>query len=352
VHIGPTGIEMVPRWLQELRETITRASRRIGSRTDNGDDFERREQAALDIMEVSLRDRFPFALFLRTFHIQFILGNPRYPGDPRGVYTLRDRFAEVLKHGVGALAVAQLGEMPFMESVNASPIPLLALNDDSWESTVDQLIRAASIIVMEVQQVTPGVEREFDMLDRHGKNNETVVVIPDPGMGFELSELQPPLSIFPRVIHISELRMNSPHRSFVFGDLLARTYQIARSSRYERLAAELNGEWYQRFPVTFDGVERGYEQLGRLYVSRGAFGRAAIRCQRALNVATARHDPRAIGDQYVNLAKTAFVAGDHAKFRSFLEQAEHSFTEAGQAFDRSKIESELMLSHIRGVMRR
>jgi hypothetical protein len=256
-----------------------------------------------------------------------------------------------LKHGVGALAVAQAGEMPFLNSVNASPIPLLALDDRSWESTVDHLVRGAAIIVMEVQLFTPGVTREFDMLDRHGKHNETVVVIPDPGMGFELSELQPPLSAFPRVVHASEVTIDNPHRSFVLADLLARTYRIARSSRYERLAAQLNGEWYQRFPVTFEGVERGYEKLGKLYVSRGAFGRAAIRFQRALNVAITRQDPGAMAHQYVNLARTAFAAGDQLKCRSFLEQAKDGFAQVGQAFDPSAVESELNLSLIRSVMR-
>jgi len=331
----------------QIRTAYSRLYRRSGGDEDG---FEQRSQAARDILTRHRRARRPFVLFLRTFDIQFVLGSPRYPGDPGGVYFLRDRINKRLKRGVGLVAIAQQGELPFMRSTKASAVPLLWLENENWEPVVDHLIGAASIILTEVTHLTPGVVRELELIRHHAKEDETIVVLPGPDMPFDLSELSPPLSDFPRVVRISELPAKNPLRSFVFADLVTRIYEIARASDYERLAADLNGEWRRRFPVTFDGVVEGYDRLGKFYLPRRVLGLALARFQKALTAAKARHDLRGIAEQYVNLARVMYAAGDPTASRSWLEQARSAFDEVGHKFDVAAMESELAMSLIKEVM--
>jgi hypothetical protein len=338
-------------FLQQLRRKTLDVIKNLKSGGDD-DEFERRLQAGQDVLARYEKDRHPFILFLRTFDIQFFLGNPAYPGDPNGVYPLRDRINRTLKKGVGLVAIAQSGEFPSMRSVKASSAPLLRLRDENWELVVAHLIGAASIIVTEVVDFSWGVTREFEMIRHHRKEGETVVILPSPDMPFDLSELCATLSTFTRIVRASELPPTHPLRSFVFADLLARTYEIARASSYERLAADLNGEWQRRFPVTFNGVVQGYDELGRFYLKQGVLGLANARFQRALMVASAHRNFQAMAQQYVNLARVMFAAGDREKSRSLLEQARDAFGEVGSKFDVDAMERELTFAFVKHVMRR
>jgi hypothetical protein len=337
-------------WFRGFRNSIGRGNRPQALRAE--DELDQRWEAARNTLSRYERDRYPFVLFLRNFDFQLIFGNPAFPGAPSGVYFLRDRIHKALKHGVGVVAIAQeSGEFPFMGSAKASAAPLLWLEDKDWESVVDRLIGAANIIVTEVQSLSKGVAREFEMIQHHRKQAETVVVLPSPDLPFESLELLPQLSTFPRVVHAAELPLGNPLRSFVLMDLVARTYQIARASAYERLAADLNGDWQKRFPVTFDRVGQGYDELGKFYLNRRALALATARFQKALLAASARGDPRRMAEQHVNLARVPYSVGDLANAHSILVQARDSLAKDGYKFDVEAIEAEFAISLIRHVMR-
>lgn len=319
---------------------VSSISNSNGQRGD--DEFERRREEALELLARYQRDRYPFVLFLRTFRTHFVLGNPAYPGDPDGVYLLRDRINKALQHNVGVLAIAEVGgEFPSLSSAKASAAPLLSLRNEDWESTVDCYIRWASIIVTEVQQLSWGVIREFEMIHQHHKEGHTVVVVPDPGVDYGLSELRPPLADMPRVVCVSELLPDNPLKSFVFADLLERTYKIACLRGDERLAIDLNGEWRKRFPLTFEGVGRGYERQGKVYLNQGALGLATARFKKALIALGVQGDLKGRADQYVNLCRVGCAAGDGANARQYLEQSRDSLAEHGYKFDVETILREL-----------
>ena len=59
-------------------------------------------------------------------------------------------------------------------------IPRLFLPDDGWQEVVGQVVRAAEVIVVQVEELTPGVLWELDCIRTHGRSPSTLVVLARP----------------------------------------------------------------------------------------------------------------------------------------------------------------------------
>jgi len=126
---------------------------------------------------------------------------------------------------------------------------------------------------------------------------------------------------------------SSPLDSFVFADLLERTYKLADLEQHERVAIDLNHEREKRFPTTFRGVGVGYERLGRSCLCRGALAEAKVRFQKAQIAFVVEGDGKGAAAQFLNFARVGCAAGDGANAREYLDRVRSSFAVDGYDFD-------------------
>lgn len=216
-------------------------------------DVETHQQAARVLVKY-LDEGEPFGLFLRNFEIEgFLRMGATGAGPVRA-------SVQLPRAGVVEQYIAQaFGErVPFLGISNNAPtlpgderhIPKLELPNERWQEVVEELVRAAEIIVANVERLTPGVLFELDTIRRLGRLEQTVVVISEPD---ELMSALPrvlidapapeapkashdsaPLAPFRRVAYAADLPAR-PEDSPIFSDLLGRIDGIRRLGLAERM---------------------------------------------------------------------------------------------------------------------
>ena len=126
----------------------------------------------------------PFGLFLRNFDIEGYMS--RGSGAPEPIRV----SVQFTDHGLLEEQVAaEIGpKLPFIGVGNNMPVrpdfkqrlPRILLSNEHWQEVVEELIGAASMIVMDIVRLTPGVRWELGMVERLGKQDQTVVIISAP----------------------------------------------------------------------------------------------------------------------------------------------------------------------------
>jgi hypothetical protein len=147
------------------------------------------------------------------------------------------------------LASALRGRLPILGIANPSvhrsdyrhAVPKVSLPFDRWQEVLHGLVQDASLIVMDLDRLSPGVSFELRTILQHNKQQRTVIVLSDPsrqpetdanvqnlyalrGIDIERPEpldlSGPELSQFPRVIRESEVPFADLDGSPLFSDLL------------------------------------------------------------------------------------------------------------------------------------
>jgi hypothetical protein len=197
----------------------------------------------------------PFGIFLRNFDAEGSVMKGSGAPEP-----IRVNLQLTSQSAIEKKLVATLGaKLPLVGVGNNAPLrpdfqqqlPRLLLPNQHWQQVVEELIRAAAIIVVDVIRLTPGVLWELETIERLGKQNDTVVTLSPPRpeedavkvaeelYGVNRPEYpparrdSPSLAKFPRVIPVSELTdsvVDAPQ----FSDLIARVEQVQKLSPNER----------------------------------------------------------------------------------------------------------------------
>ena len=176
---------------------------------------------------------------------------------------------------------------------------------------------------------TMTVGLELDMSIDAGKVAQTAVVIPAPDSEFEPLDDHKSLKRFPRVLSHDEIPALNAVDCFVFRDLLDRARAIAALDGAERRELVDNGRLDERFPVTFEGLREGYVALGADYEQKGEPRRAARSYFRAIVVAAAHDDTRAIADIAEKVGMLALRMGDRPAALNYLNGAAQAAERVG-----------------------
>jgi hypothetical protein len=59
-------------------------------------------------------------------------------------------------------------------------IPVLILEDETWEESVTHLVKNAAVLVVHCLYLSPGVERELEIISKFQRQDSTIVVLPPP----------------------------------------------------------------------------------------------------------------------------------------------------------------------------
>jgi hypothetical protein len=229
-------------------------------------------------VERFVRDRTPFALYLRSFDIEAsetvvpIADAQRWRRSDRANAIERavmqgmspsaavaglvqtDQWL-ISRIGSPSEVDAYLGERvarhiavitvsnPAAIAVRGGRVPRLELGHDTWDLGVRLLISAAHLIVVECFNLTPGVLTELKLIQNRGRAAETVIVLPSTKSGEEMTSLSgslipglagvedapqapiitrnaPALRVFARVIEEDSLLADDPNALDVFAGLL------------------------------------------------------------------------------------------------------------------------------------
>ena len=197
----------------------------------------------------------PFGLFLRNFDIEGYMSRGSGAPEPIRVsvqFTDRGLLEEQVAAEVGP-------KLPFVGVGNNMPVrpdfkqrlPRILLSNEHWQEVVEELIGAASIIVMDIVRLTPGVRWELDTVERLGKQDQTVVILSTPRREESVREVAEALCglkrtedpvggptdeefrAFKRVIRESELPKNMADAPLI-SDLISDVERIQKTSPAER----------------------------------------------------------------------------------------------------------------------
>jgi tetratricopeptide (TPR) repeat protein len=124
----------------------------------------------------------PFALYLRSFDVEGYLSAATDDGGRALRVSVQFTDEGLLESSVAAGLGAAL---PFVGVGNNAPlrpdfeqkIPRMLLRNDGWQPVVEELIGAASLIVVHVVRLTPGVLWEIEAVQRIGAAERAVIVL-------------------------------------------------------------------------------------------------------------------------------------------------------------------------------
>jgi tetratricopeptide (TPR) repeat protein len=142
-------------------------------------------QQALSILFKYLNDGIPFGLFLGSFDIEASFRTGSSEGRtvwaaiqvmPRD--SVEKQIADNSEIKIPMIAIAN--NTP-MNSLTEGCLPRLELPNDGWQIVVEELIRAAEFVIINVTRLTPGVLRELDIVRRLDKSAQTVVFVSKAG---------------------------------------------------------------------------------------------------------------------------------------------------------------------------
>jgi tetratricopeptide (TPR) repeat protein len=252
VHIHGVYSFIEPKPARMSRRERRRHERDLkeGVRRQQARDARLHEQAEQVLSEYRTRGR-PFALFLRNFDLEAYQARSRAGGV---LIVQQDEPGDV----EAKLAAALRGRLPVIGIANPSlvrpdfehPIPKLLIADEHWRDVLSRLLLAADLVVMHLEQVTPGVAAELAAILELQRQDVVVIVlrsrpaeeqqdalaeglmsvhgIDRPQAGTPGPEL---LRRFPRVVLADEVPFEQLDASPPFAELLARIDALSASGR-------------------------------------------------------------------------------------------------------------------------
>jgi hypothetical protein len=151
-------------------------------------------------------------------------------------------------------------KLPFMGVGNNMPVrpdfkqrlPRILLSNEHWQEAVEELIGAASIIMMDVVRLTPGVRWELSTVERLGRQDQTVVILSTPRREESVREVaeslyglqptedpvggpdDPEFRAFKRIIRESELPENMADTPLIL-ELISDVEHIQQTTPNERI---------------------------------------------------------------------------------------------------------------------
>jgi len=136
---------------------------------------------AAKVLEHYWRDDEPFGLFLRNFASE--AQDVALPSEGSD-FPLRAGYAVPTDWVEQSILAAVGPQLPVISVINPSPvaigertIPKLELRNEIWEIAVKILIRSAALILMKLDQLTPGVMTEVQTILNEGRQAATVLVV-------------------------------------------------------------------------------------------------------------------------------------------------------------------------------
>jgi hypothetical protein len=155
------------------------------------------EQALQAVREYEEQQK-PFVLYLRKFDVTVL-----YRAALLGPGLLEVGFYDILPEAYNMLTIQDAKETGgYMGTGTAfdRTVPALNLADDEWENVARFLIGNATTIVSECLMLSSGVRRELEIIDNFGRNQDTLVVLPEPGSSLARLDGDPLVRRFPNAI--------------------------------------------------------------------------------------------------------------------------------------------------------
>jgi hypothetical protein len=148
-----------------------------GARRQQASDARLHQQAEQVLSEYRTRGR-PFALFLRNFDLEAYQARSQSGGV---LIVQQDEPGDVEPK----LATALRGRLPVIGIANPSlvrpdfvhAIPKLLVADEHWRDVLSRLLLAADLVVMHLEQVTPGVAAELAAILELQRQDVVVIVL-------------------------------------------------------------------------------------------------------------------------------------------------------------------------------
>lgn len=215
-------------------------------------DFAAHERAARILVRY-LDEGEPYGLFLRNFDIEGFLRMGTAGGEAVRVSVQGPQEGAVEKYLASALkkiSVLGVGNSNLVRPDFKHYLPKLELPYEYWQEVIEELVRAAELIILNIERLTPGVLLELDIVQHLGKQDQAIVVLSEPDALmdalveslYDVSPSEYPqaqrdstrLSSFRRVVHEAQLP-KLPENSPLFRDLLDHTDEIRRREPVERM---------------------------------------------------------------------------------------------------------------------
>lgn len=319
---------------------------------------EQRKKAAGDhvraamIMHEYQVTRRPFALYLRSFESEaYDYLTPEKAGEQRWQMTsmlapcpMEDGLATALEGKLPVIAIANPSDL-----ILRGRIPKLQLPNDSWRAVLENLVEHAHMIVMDCEELAPGVEFELETIRRAGRVESAIIVLPDsdaesyPGLmdamaeyrGFVIERRErprkehPALSGFPRVAYAHEVVFADLEASPLFRDLLASAAEkSAAAPAFDPLpySKALNNEGVIQFEA------QNYAEALRLYAE-------------ALLIRRATGDREGCVTTLQNIAAVYLDTGKPDEALPYLAECREVARELGQKKDEGLAASYIGFAH-------
>jgi tetratricopeptide (TPR) repeat protein len=236
---------------QRVLRSMGPRARHIESRARGAEQSRSLEERSIQVAEASHRaaedvlDRYrsigqPFALYLRNFDLEYWEAT-----SGQGV-TIESIPIDVTRTAEPDLAKALEGRVQLIGVANPSLpyilhpelthlIPKLELSNETWDRLASELIPSASLIVVDLWRVTPGLSTELQIVLDLGHQDLTVVILEEPDALEEglkdfygIREAAPgsgssgsaALAHFPRVVRRQEVPFDRLGGSPLFADIL------------------------------------------------------------------------------------------------------------------------------------
>jgi hypothetical protein len=171
------------------------------------------EQALQAVREYEEQHK-PFVLYLRKFDITVLYGAALL-----GPGLLEVGLYDILPETYNMLTIQDATETTGYMGTGIAfdrTVPALNLADDEWEDVARFLIANATAIVSECLMLSGGVRRELEIIDNFGRNQDTLLVLPEPGSYLARLDGDPLVRRFPNAISTEMLnRMALEEISFV-----------------------------------------------------------------------------------------------------------------------------------------
>ncbi len=199
-------------------------------------------QQAVSVLTECAQTGGPFILFLRNFDLSaYSMARKDKVWGPvverqRAYHDVIVGFEDRLVNALSSYApVIRLSNPEFTSTFMPTKAHTLLLSARSWQTTLKSLVRAANVIVMFLDNLTPGVDRELFFIRLFNRVDDTVLVLQEEEDSFaanlakiypwmqppskqELARIKESIRDFPRVVRADEKLLKD--LSFSVFDLL------------------------------------------------------------------------------------------------------------------------------------
>jgi hypothetical protein len=198
----------------------------------------------------------PFALLLRSFELESYvgLGKGLVGSEPQRVAVLLEDEGSVTRDLVDGVQAV----VPVIGIANTGPasmnfkhhFPKLGAGNETWREVLEELVRAAAFIVVNVSSMSVGITSELEVIGRVGRAADTVIVLSEAESANEARRLfrveKPAASVperealheagFPCVVDAEEIKSGELDAVPAFKELFARTKALQALEERQRMS--------------------------------------------------------------------------------------------------------------------